>query len=89
MRKLYIDYEMQDGTEGKARILAADKIKFENAARANGWPIEDGPRALSLMLYASLQRTKATESSYEEFISNELADLSVDQDEPDDPNPTA
>lgn len=89
MQKLFIDYELQDGTSGSARILAADKIRFETAARANSWPIEDGPRAMSIMLFASLKRTHTIDCTYEEFIADHLADFALNRDsENDDENPT-
>ncbi|EJF35814.1 hypothetical protein HMPREF1317_0290 [Schaalia georgiae F0490] len=87
MKKLYIDYELDDATTGRVRVLAADKVRFESAARANGWPLADGPRSVCVMLYAALTRTGvlAETITYETFVNEVLIDYSTDASEDADP----
>lgn len=63
---------MVDGTEyGPVRIVHADKVRWERAARANDWSTEDNPMTFNAFLtWSALDRTKAVTMSYEEFTAN-------------------
>lgn len=94
MNKLIIGYELETSgrTEtGTVRILAADKIRFEVHARRNGWPVSDGPRSISFMVYAALARTGQipADLDFEEFVETTLVDFETNPDsEGDAENPT-
>lgn len=77
MKKLNVDYELADSTTGTVRILAIDKVRFERTARANNWPIEDGPRGGSLMLFHALTRTGVIPqgTDFDTFLDTILIDF--------------
>jgi hypothetical protein len=91
MRKLFVAYELADGTEGTARVLIADKLRFENTARANSWPVEDGPRSVAVMTYSALTRTHAIPegTTFDAFTEGILIDAQLlDHAEDTTPDPT-
>ncbi len=77
MKKLNVDYELTDSTTGTVRILAIDKVRFERTARTNNWPIEDGPRGGSLMLFHALTRTGVIPqgTDFDTFLDTILVDF--------------
>ncbi|WP_428639694.1 hypothetical protein [Schaalia sp.] len=90
MKKMHVEYELADETTGTVRILAADKIAFEAFARSHGQPVEDGPKALTYMLFAALQRTGVvpTAADFSDFVTSTLLDLAPSQTAGDEENPT-
>jgi len=59
---------------------------MEKTVRANQWPLEDGPRTASLLVYFALQReAKITSTDWDTFVEAELIDWAAG----DDPNPPA
>lgn len=82
--------ELLDGTVlGPVRILFADKLRYEKAAKANGWELQEF-RLQGFLTWAALNREGHTQLTYEEFIG-QLADIEFEagyQDAPsDDPTP--
>lgn len=88
MKRLFIDYELEDGTVGSARVYAADKVLAEKTCRMNSWPVEDGPRLMTIMLYSALKRTKAITDDYETFVDATLIDYQARSEDMDEENPT-
>lgn len=89
MQKTLLEYELIDGSAGTVRVLACDKVGMEKTVRINDWPLEDGPRTATLLLFYALRRNWLIESdNYDSFISEELADYALaappeDEDEED------
>ena len=84
MQQTLLDFELQDGTVGTVRILAADKVGMEKTVRLNHWPLEDGPRAATLILFYALRRNDLIVSeNYDDFIAAELADYASHDDSDD------
>lgn len=78
MKKYILDYELADGSAGTVRVLAADKIRMEAHARANGWPMEDGPRTAAYTVFAALRRTGVVdEMDFSDFVDNVLIDYAA------------
>lgn len=88
MKRLFIEYELTDGTIGSARVYAADKVLAEKTCRVHSWPVEDGPRLMTLMLYSALKRAQLTTEDYETFVDNVLVDYSARTEDIDEANPT-
>lgn len=90
MKKQLVDYELSDGLTGTTRFLAVDKVRMESTVRINHWPLEDGPRSATLILYHALKREGVLRSdNYDDFIDSELLDYAMhtDEDEEEDPAP--
>lgn len=69
------------------RLIIADKIAAERAARAGGWNIQEQPVTLTAFwAWQVMKRTKRIPESltYEDFLKNELIDAIVEEA----PNPT-
>lgn len=88
MQRLFIDYELTDGTVGTARVYAADKVLAEKTCRMHSWPVEDGPRLMTIMLYSALKRAKAITDDYEAFVDTALVDYQARAEDIDEANPT-
>lgn len=88
MQRLFIDYELTDGTVGTTRVYAADKVLAEKTCRMHSWPVEDGPRLMTIMLYSALKRTKAITDDYEAFVDTALVDYQARAEDMDKENPT-
>lgn len=88
MKRLFIDYELTDGTVGTTRVYAADKVLAEKTCRMHGWPVEDGPRLMTIMLYSALKRTNAITDDYETFVDATLVDYHARTEDMDEENPT-
>lgn len=88
MKRLFIDYELENGTVGTTRVYAADKVIAEKTCRMNSWPVEDGPRLMTIMLYSALKRTKAITDDYETFVDATLIDYQARSEDMDEENPT-
>lgn len=88
MKRLFIDYELTDGTVGTTRVYAADKVLAEKTCRMNSWPVEDGPRLMTIMLYSALKRTNAITDDYETFVDATLVDYQARSEDMDEENPT-
>lgn len=88
MKRLFIDYELENGTVGTTRVYAADKVLAEKTCRMNSWPVEDGPRLMTIMLYSALKRTKAITDDYETFVDATLIDYQARSEDMDEENPT-
>lgn len=88
MQRLFIDYELTDGTVGTTRVYAADKVLAEKTCRMHSWPVEDGPRLMTLMLYSALKRTKTITDDYETFVDTALVDYQARAEDMDKENPT-
>ena len=89
IQKTFVSYELADGQNGTARILAYDKIIAERTCQMNSWEFKDGPRLASVILYAALQRLHVIEEvSYEEFAEKILVDYSPSDAPEDTENPT-
>ena len=88
MKRLFIDYELENGTVGTTRFYAADKVLAEKTCRMNSWPVEDGPRLMTIMLYSALKRTKAITDDYETFVDATLIDYQARSEDMDEENPT-
>lgn len=88
MKRLFIDYELTDGTVGTTRVYAADKVLAEKTCRMHSWPVEDGPRLMTIMLYSALKRTNAITDDYEAFVDTALVDYQARTEDMDEENPT-
>ncbi len=85
MQKTHVAAEMLDGTtHGPVRLLFADKLRYENSAKANGWTFKDEMRLQSFLTWAALERNKLIDMKYIEFLE-QVADVSfnVEDDEED------
>lgn len=92
LRKNLVTVELMDGSVvGPERIIFADKIRLEKAARANSWDLSrDEIRMGSFFAWAVLDRTgklPAEGMKYEEFLP-EILDVQVSSEEPEDEDPT-
>lgn len=92
LRKNLVTVELMDGSVvGPERIIFADKIRLEKAARANSWDLSrDEIRMGSFFAWAVLDRTgqlPAEGMKYEEFLP-EILDVQVSSEEPTDEDPT-
>ena len=77
MKPVQLDYQ--------GSIIHADRVKWEQLARRNNWPVQSGPLAMGCIIWAALRRVGLTHSEYEQFIDNELVDYAeVDDEGPDD-----
>ena len=88
LRKNLVTVELMDGSVvGPERIIFADKIRLEKAARANSWDLSrDEIRMGSFFAWAVLDRTgklPAEGMKYEEFLP-EILDVQVTSEEPED-----
>nr|DAW12727.1 MAG TPA: hypothetical protein [Caudoviricetes sp.] len=88
MKRLFIDYELTDGTVGTTRVYAADKVLAEKTSRMHSWPVEDGPRLMTIMLYSALKRTNVITDDYEAFVDAVLVDYQARTEDMDEENPT-
>ena len=86
--KQYAQYELADGTVSEPiRIIFADKVALDHAARANGWDIStDFTRVNSLLAWSAAHRSGATTLTYDEFVEA-LTDVIVERGDPVDPTP--
>lgn len=83
MRKTFVSYEMQDGTEHNGtRVLAADKVRAEGICRDNGWPLEDGPRLSVAITYAAAKRNSTTDAANVAAFMDDLADYELSNEDP-------
>lgn len=85
MNKFIMAYEiMQNGVTmiGQVRILAIDKIRYENYARQNGLEVKDGPRSLAYLLYSALTREGriVNDIDFDDFAMNILIDFETNPD---------
>lgn len=92
LRKNLVTVELMNGSVvGPERIIFADKIRLEKAARANSWDLSrDEIRMGSFFAWAVLDRTgklPAEGMKYEEFLP-EILDVQVSSEEPADEDPT-
>ena len=92
LRKNLVTVELMDGSVvGPERIIFADKIRLEKAARANSWDLSrDEIRMGSFFAWAVLDRTgklPAEGMKYEDFLP-EILDVQVSSEEPTDEDPT-
>ena len=88
LRKNLVTVELMDGSVvGPERIIFADKIRLEKAARANSWDLSrDEIRMGSFFAWAVLERTSKLPTEgmkYEEFLP-EILDVQVTTEEPED-----
>lgn len=84
--KTFIEIELADGSEHTLRALLVDKRLASRTAHVHKWDI-DGKDSLEFsacLAYSAAKREGLTESTYEEFRDNELVDIFVTNDEPDD-----
>ena len=95
LRKNLVTVELMNGSVvGPERIIFADKIRLEKAARAHSWDLSrDEIRMGSFFAYAVLERTGQLPRegmTYEELLP-ELIDVQVSSEEPaeadEDPTP--
>lgn len=69
MKQNLITVELLDGTvQGPIRVLFADKIRYERAARANQWGATEEIRLQGFLAWAALERTGQTTESYEAWL---------------------
>lgn len=94
LRKNLVTVELSDGSVvGPERIIFADKIRLEKAARANSWDLSrDEIRMGSFFAWAVLDRTGQLPTEgmkYEAFLP-EILDVQVTTEDPveDDEDPT-
>ena len=92
LRKNLVTVELMNGSViGPERIIFADKIRLEKAARANSWDLSrDEIRMGSFFAWAVLDRTgklPAEGMKYEDFLP-EILDVQVSSEEPTDEDPT-
>ena len=88
LRKNLVTVELMNGSVvGPERIIFADKIRLEKAARANSWDLSrDEIRMGSFFAWAVLDRTGQLPTEgmkYEEFLP-EILDVQVSSEEPED-----
>ena len=88
LRKNLVTVELMNGSVvGPERIIFADKIRLEKAARANSWDLSrDEIRMGSFFAWAVLDRTEQLPTEgmkYEEFLP-EILDVQVTTEEPED-----
>lgn len=88
LRKNLVTVELMDGSVvGPERIIFADKIRLEKAARANSWDLSrDEIRMGSFFAWAVLERTGKLPTEgmkYEDFLP-EILDVQVTSEEPED-----
>lgn len=84
MQKIYAQMELADGTEHTERILLMDKRSANHAANVRKWDIEgrDQIDFHAVMAYSAAKRAGLTTSTFEEFTENELVDLFITDQEP-------
>lgn len=89
MNKFMTTVEMLDGTiYGPVRVLYADKMKCERAARANEWDLtRDEITLRGFLSWAALTRTGEITMPYEAFI-DQVADIAADSVTPEESDPT-
>lgn len=76
MKQNRVSVELLDGTViEQLRVLFADKIRLERAARANGWDLaRDEIRVQGFLAWSAAERTGATSEAYEPFLE-QIADV--------------
>lgn len=81
IRRTLISVEMQDGTRYlDRRVLFADKIRLEKAARNNNWNItRDEFTVQAFLAWAALTREGEVSDTYEAFLER-VADISFTAD---------
>lgn len=84
MQKLYAQIELSDGTEHTLRVLLADKILASKTAAIHKWDIQ-GKNEIdysAVMAYSAAKRAGLTESTFNDFLDNDLIDLFMSNEEP-------
>ena len=81
IRRTLISVELQDGTRYlDRRVLFADKIRLEKAARNNNWNItRDEFTVQAFLAWAALNREGEISDTYEDFLER-VADISFTAD---------
>lgn len=81
MRKQYATFELTDGTvAGPFRVIFADKVALERAARANGWDMNaEFTKVNSLLAWSAAKREGAipADLAYDDF-TDQIIDLRID-----------
>lgn len=77
----HAQYELKDGSvSDPIRVIFADKVALDRAARNNGWDLEKNFTAVnSLLAWHAAKRVGATSLGYDEFVE-ELVDVVVERD---------
>lgn len=85
MQKVYSVVELQDGSIlPPERITLPDRIRYETAARANGWNAETTPvTAQAFLAWAATERAGHHALPWDEFITTAVeATATQDEDQP-------